>query len=85
MTPKELLKLGFEEVKVTAKESGGSAYTYYTFDPYLGDDTASLISDEIDEGDDVDKDLTVEFFNTRDNQAPLSDKFIRMFTKEFRK
>lgn len=85
MKPKQLLELGFKEVNVTVEEWGGEkGFRYYVFEPFEDDDsTVSLISDSIDEGEE-DRDLSVEFFNTRDNQAPLSDKFIKMFTKEFR-
>lgn len=49
MKQKDLIELGFKKVKVSAKESGDSAYYYYTWDPYKGSHWSLITncSDEI--------------------------------------
>ena len=76
-TEKELLDIGFIKCNVTKEESGGSAFSYFIFEPY-NCDTASLISSVVEEGD-----LTVEFFNLRKCGQFLSRDFVDYFCDYF--
>jgi hypothetical protein len=48
----DLKDLGFKKVKISAKESGGDPYHYYTFDFFKKDSAISLISTASDESKD---------------------------------
>jgi len=49
MKEQDLKDLGFKKIKVSAKESGGDAYHYYTADFFRKDSALSLISSASDE------------------------------------
>lgn len=60
ITEKDLVKLGFKKVKVSAKESGDVPYHYYTKDFWKGPNNFCLLSTD---NDMVDKQgWVVEFF-----------------------
>ncbi len=59
MKEKDLIKLGFEKVIVTAEESGGNEFYYFTYEFENG---FCLISTS----DDVGEDFSVEIFNEED-------------------
>jgi hypothetical protein len=59
MTERELEILRFEKVEVSAEESGGEPYYYYTHDVVNGLSFISNSSDEVKGGE-----WFVEFFNT---------------------
>jgi hypothetical protein len=59
MTERELEILRFEKVEVSAEESGGEPFYYYTYDVVNGLSFISNDSDDVKDGE-----WFVEFFNT---------------------
>jgi hypothetical protein len=89
-TKEELVFFGFSENHVTKEESGSSAdFIYFSFDPYKKDkdnDTGSLISEEFNALGDGNWDkehVTVEFFNLKKSNQPLSFDFVKYYCDYF--
>ena len=59
MTENEIKSLKFKKVEVSAEESGGEAYYFYTHDVVNGLSFISNSSDDVKDGE-----WFVEFFNT---------------------
>lgn len=80
MTERELEILRFKKVEVSAEESGGEAYYFYTHDVVNGLSFISNSSDDVKDGE-----WFVEFFNTdmpvRFNDMSQVSNLIEILTK----
>jgi hypothetical protein len=77
MTEKEIQLLGFEKQEVTAEESGGNLYHYYTYTIARGFEFISCASDEVDESGEwyiefFESDPTIRFTKFAEVQALIN-------------